>query len=200
MALQMTRWFLPTRILIILLIWTLSISAIHASTLTGSPFESRVYLANQELRLNGMGMRKLLFIDVYAAGLYLAGKTDTPGGVAALGGPKRLQLRMLHSASPDDFIEALLPGIRRNTSPVQQAALVERLAQLERNIRVIGRTAAGDVIDFDYLPEVGTVLSVNGQVRGAAIVGVDFYAAVLSIFVGERPVDAGLKKGLLGLP
>ena len=107
---------------------------------------------------------------------------------------------MLHGAGPDDFIDALLPGIRRNISPAQQAALAERLAELERGIRAIGHTAPGDVIDFDYLPDVGTVLSVNGRSHGLAIAGADFYGAVLGIFVGEHPVDAGLKKGLLGAP
>ena len=172
----------------------------HAATLDGVPFADNVQLAGQQLRLNGLGLRRVLFIKAYAAALYLPGRADTLPVMNSLAGPKRLQLHMLHGADPDDFIEALLPGIRRNASPAQQAALAERLAQLEHNIRAIGHAAPGDVIDFDYLPDTGTVLAVNGHAKGVAIAGVDFYAAVLAIFVGEQPVDAGLKKGLLGMP
>ena len=54
------------------------------------------------------------------------------------------------------------------------------------------------VIDFDYTPDSGTVIAVNGTPRGKPIPGEDFYQAVLRIFLGERPVDASVKRGLLG--
>ena len=182
-----------------LLLAVLAASA-QAATFEGLRFEDSARLAGQDLRLNGLGLRRMLFVKVYAAALYLPAKAGTLAAVAAQAGPKRLQLRMLHAAGPDDFIDALLPGIRNNTSPAQQAALAERLAQLERTIRAIGHTAVGDVIDFDYAVQGSTQLSVNGQAKGAVIAGADFYSAVLGIFVGEQPVDAGLKKGLLGGP
>ncbi len=56
------------------------------------------------------------------------------------------------------------------------------------------------MIDLDYLPETGTTVAVNGVAKGSPIAGADFYAAVLAIFVGARPVDGSLKKGLLGQP
>ena len=56
----------------------------------------------------------------------------------------------------------------------------------------------GDVINFDYAPDSGTRITVNGQPRGNAIPGQDFYAAVIRIWIGDKPVDDGLKKGLLG--
>ncbi len=39
---------------------------------------------------------------------------------------------------------------------------------------------------------------VNGQPRGSAIAGDDFFAAVLRIWIGDKPVDASLKKALVG--
>lgn len=44
----------------------------------------------------------------------------------------------------------------------------------------------------------GTRMVVDGQARGTAIPGEDFYAAVLRIRLGDKLVDAGPKKGLLG--
>ena len=48
------------------------------------------------------------------------------------------------------------------------------------------------------MPDTGTRITVNGQPKGASIPGEDFYAAVLRIWLGDKPVDADLKKGLLG--
>ncbi|HWL72643.1 MAG TPA: chalcone isomerase family protein, partial [Burkholderiaceae bacterium] len=56
----------------------------------------------------------------------------------------------------------------------------------------------GDVINFDYTADGGTRISVNGQPRGEAIPGADFFSAVLRIWLGEKPADEALKKGMLG--
>lgn len=169
-----------------------------AATVEGQRFDDTAPLGNSELRLNGVGLRAVFIIKGYAAGLYLGEKASTWQQVSALAGPKRVQLRMLRHAGPDDFNKALVAGIRKNASEGELAALSERIAQLERTISTLGSTAKGDVINLDYVPQRGTTLSVNGQQKGGEIVGADFYNAVLGIFVGDHPIDARLKKGLLG--
>ncbi|MDO8252877.1 MAG: chalcone isomerase family protein, partial [Rhodoferax sp.] len=77
-----------------------------AATLEGLRFEDSTRLANSELRLNGLGVRAVFIIKGYVAGLYLNEKAATLQEVAAMPGPKRLQLRMLRSAGPDDFNSA----------------------------------------------------------------------------------------------
>ena len=169
-----------------------------AATMEGQVFEDGVRLANRDLRLNGLGIRAVFIIRGYVAGLYLGAKAATPQEVTAMPGPKRLQLRMLRAAGPDDFNSALVAGIRKNASEAELLRLNERIGQLENTITAIGMTETGDVINFDYVPGQGTTLAVNGALRGTAIAGADFYNAVLGIFVGERPVDERLKRGLLG--
>ena len=95
---------------------------------------------------------------------------------------------------------SLVPGIHQNVDTKKVPRLGERINQMERIISSIGNTEAGDVIDFDYLPDVGTTVALNGVRKEVAIVGADFYDAVLGIFVGINPVDERLKRGLLGLP
>lgn len=176
----------------------LAASGAGAATLEGQLFEERIRLVNHELRLNGLGVRAVFIIKGYVAGLYLNEKAATLQEVAAMPGPKRLQLRMLRSAGPDDFNSALVAGIRKNASEAELARLNERIGQLERTIKAIGLTVTGDVINLDYVPDLGTTLAVNGASKGAAIAGADFFTAVLGIFVGDNPVDARLKQGLLG--
>ena len=62
----------------------------------------------------------------------------------------------------------------------------------------VGTVNKGDVVALDLGADGNTRIAINGAVRGSAIVGPDFYSAILRIFIGERPVDQGLKKGLLG--
>ena len=69
---------------------------------------------------------------------------------------------------------------------------------MELTIRGIGATAKGDTITLDYIPELGTRLAVNGSQYGKVLAGADFYEALLSLFIGNKPVDSQLKRGLLG--
>ncbi|MDO8450692.1 MAG: chalcone isomerase family protein [Rhodoferax sp.] len=179
-------------------IFSLTAVSLSAATLEGQSFEDNIKLGSRELRLNGLGLRAVFFIKGYVAGLYLNEKGSTLQEISAMLGPKRLQLRMLRGAGPDDFNSALVSGIRENASVAELAALNRRIAELERLIVATGATVTGDVINFDYVPGFGTTLTVNGVSQGKAIAGADFYNAVLAIFVGDRPVDERLKKGLLG--
>ena len=98
----------------------------------------------------------------------------------------------------DDTIRLSNRDLRpKNTSDAEQIRLGDRIAQLQHTIERIGRTAQGDNITLDYLPEFGTRLAVNGVSQGQAIVGADFFDALLGLFAGYKPVDSRLKKGLL---
>lgn len=172
----------------------------RAAVMEGVQFDDAVKLAGTELRLNGLGMRAVSIIKGYVAGLYLSERAGSLQDVAQAKGPKRLQIRMLREARPEDFNKSLVSGMRRNASPAELQALAERIDQLERIIDGTGGVKKGDTIDLDFVPERGMTLALNGQVRGPGIAGADFYNALLAIFVGDHPVDSRLKRGLLGQP
>lgn len=175
-------------------------TCVPAAVVEGQTVEEAIRLGSSELILNGAGVRAVLIFKGYVAALYLTEKSTTRSAVAQAIGSKRLQLRMLRRASAQDFLDALVPGMHQNVDTKELPRLRERITQMERIISGIGITEAGDVIDFDFSPRVGTTVAVNGVRKGAAIVGADFYDAVLGIFVGAYPVDERLKRGLLGLP
>ena len=171
---------------------------VAAAALEGHAFDDKIRLANTDLQLNGLGLRGVMLIKGYVAGLYLTARASNVTDIAATGGPKRLQLRMLRAASPDAFVDALVGGMRKNSSQPEQRLLEDRVAQLTRFIQAAGAARIGDVVNFDYVPEVGTTLTLNGTLQGNPITGADFYLAVLKVFIGEHPVDRKLKQGLLG--
>ena len=174
--------------------------AARAASIAGVSFEDRIRLADTDLLLNGTGLRAVLTFKGYAAGLYLTQKARTPEQVLATPGAKRVQMKMLLDVEAKEFVKAIDVGIRRNSSEAQQAALKERMAQFDRNVAQIGTVKKGDVVNLDFIPARGLLLTLNGQPRGEPIPGDDLYAGVLKIFIGELPVDKKLKAGLLGTP
>ena len=182
----------------LLLVAMLASTPASSATLEGMRFDDSIQLNSTELKLNGLGLRAVLFIRGYVAGLYLTEKSTVANEVLASTGPKRIQLRMLREANAEDFNKALVSGMRRNATEAELIVLRDRLAQLEQVIDSIGTVRKGDTITLDYVSERGMTLAVNGAVKGPSIHGADFYRTLLEIFVGDHPVDPRLKKGLLG--
>ncbi|WP_439891995.1 chalcone isomerase family protein [Ralstonia sp. 25C] len=167
-------------------------------SIEGVPFDDAARVAGRELLLNGTGLRAVFVIKGYVAGLYLPERAKNAAVILGMKGPKRLQIHPLRDVGADTFIRALNDGIHRNQTEIQMQKLADRLTQLEDTMRQIGSTKRGDTINFDYAPEAGTTISINGVARAKPIPGEDFYQAVLSIFIGNYPVDRDLKSGLLG--
>jgi hypothetical protein len=166
-------------------------------TIAGVSFGGRAEVGGQQLRLNGVGLRASSVIKGFAAGLYLLEPSNNTEQVLHTPGPKRLRMRMLIDVPIQVFTHAVHKGIRRNVPEAEQNALLERMGAFDAILLAVGKVFDGDVIDLDYLPGSGLVIAVNGKPRGAPIPGEDLYAALMLVFIGERPVDARLKAGLL---
>lgn len=167
-------------------------------TLEDQTFPGDARVAGTSLQLNGVGMRAAFIYKVYLAGLYLPARAATGTAVFAETGPKRLQVRMLMDGPSDEFAKAFTGGIAKRTPADQVAAMRDRIDAFDRTLRSIGDVKKGDVVNLDYAPAVGLTMTVNGKPVGAPVPGSDLYAALLNIFVGDRPVDAKMKAGMLG--
>jgi hypothetical protein len=174
--------------------------ATRSITVEGTTFAGDITLAGAALQLNGVGLRAVAWLRGYAAGLYLPAKAGTTSAVLAQPGPKRLQLRLFLDVDAEEFVKAFHKGVARNTPAADAARLAERMVRFDAQVRSLGKLRKRDVIDLDFVPGRGLVLSRNGTVRGEAIAGDDLYAAMLRCFLGERPADPEMKIGLLGGP
>ncbi len=164
----------------------------------GQKFEPTVQVGGQTLNLNGVGLRRRAIFKVYVAGLYVAQKSASASALINDKGARRVALRMLRDVDADSFIDSFNDGLKNNLSEAQLTALKPQIDSLAATLKSIGEAKKGDAIDFDYTPDAGTRISVNGQPRGTAIPGGDFFAAVLRIWLGDKPADESLKKGMLG--
>jgi Chalcone isomerase-like len=173
-------------------------SSAGAMQVAGVDVPERVQLADAVLELNGAGVRRAYFLEVYVASLYLPARQKDALTVLNLRGNKRLQMVMLMSASSQDFNKAMVKGMRRNSSDDEFQRLQSRVHEFEHIINSYGAVKRGDVIGIDHIEGKGTVVSVNGQARATPIAGEDFYNKILEIFLGTHVSDAALKQKLLG--
>ena len=164
----------------------------------GARYDGSIVLGGEPLVLNGVGVRKRFVFDIYVGGLYVAKKAARTEELVGQPGPKRVALRFLRDVEGELFVNSLHVGLKANHSEAELARWQGQVDVLTTTIKTIALARRGDTVYFDYTPQDGTRVSVNGVTRGPLIPGEDFYAAVLRVWLGEIPADAGLKKGMLG--
>ena len=175
---------------------TIGISgAARAGEKAGVTMPDTVQVAGKTLMLNGMGVREATFLnlDVYVAGLYLEQKSSDPSQILASPGAKRLVLHFVRDVSKGKITDAWSEGYKKNaTVPREQLQpQIDRLNGMMRDFK------KGDEMTFDFVPGVGVMVSVGGQVP-TVLPGDDFARSTLAIWLGAKPPNGGLKNGLLG--
>jgi hypothetical protein len=173
-------------------------AAAQAVDVEGVKFEPSIQLGGATLPLNGAGLRKRAIFKVYAAGLYVPQKSNSAAALLAQKGPRRVQIGMLRDVDADTFAASLNEGLRNNLTDAQYAAIKAQAESLTATLKAAGEAKKGDAIFFEFLPDSGTRVVINGKPVGNPIAGEDFFTAVLRIWLGDKPADADLKKALLG--
>jgi hypothetical protein len=166
-----------------------------AATVKGVSFPDAATVGGRECRLVGVGVRTKIVISVYLGALYLA--TPTGDAVAAIAAdePKRIVMHFVHSKVGAEAIrEAWRDGFAANSG----AALPQLKERLDRFCGWFDADLLkGEQVVLSYVPGQGTEVTVKGTARGV-IEGADFMKALWAVWLGEKPADSGLKKGMLG--
>ena len=166
----------------------------------GVKVEEKVKVANQELILNGSGIRYAAagLVRVYVASLYLPQKSTTSAQIAALKGAKRMHLNLLRDINANDFSKGLMGGMRANVPAVEQQKHFDALLKLGAIFGQIPSLKKGETITVDSIPGTGTVVLVNGKKVGESFPDETFFPALLQIWLGPKPIEDSLKPVLLG--
>jgi hypothetical protein len=164
----------------------------RAVEIEGVHFADRYRWQETELYLNGVGLlRYRVFIKGYAAALYLGEQVGPEQALDRV--PRRLEIEYFWSIPADKLAQAMFEGIARNVD----AQMLERLrAPIQQFSALYEDVEPGDRYTLTYIPGVGTELALNGTRKGL-IAGDDFSAALFSIWLGERALDAALRERLL---
>lgn len=164
-----------------------------AGELAGVTLPDTTLVGDTKLNLNGMGLRKKLWVKVYVGALYVKERSSDPSKLLAADTPRQMVMHFLYEVGSDKLIEAWKEGFAGN-SAAALPALQQRLDQfcaLWRTMKV------GESAVMTYVPGAGTKLEVGGKELGV-ISGKDFADALLAVWVGDKPPTTDLKKGILG--
>lgn len=167
-------------------------------TVAGVQYEHDFELRGARLHLNGAGVRYYGPFKVYAAGLYLARQASTPEDALAQPGPKRIAVTMLREIEANELGRMFTRSVQDNLEKASVARLIPGLLRMSQIFSDHKRLQAGDSFTLDWVPGVGTIVSVRGVPQGEPFREPEFYAALMRIWLGPVPVDWKLKESLLG--
>jgi hypothetical protein len=174
----------------------LAVPGLQAAEVAGIKIDEQLKIGSNELVLNGAGLRSKLFFKVYVAAFYVSQKSATAGLLLDAGTPRRMSLRLLRDLDADTLYGALRDGLKDNNSEAELATLKAAIDQFAGIMKKIGNARSGDTVAIDFTGD-GVGVSLNGEGRGK-VLSAPFGRALLKVWLGENPVDASLKKALLG--
>lgn len=183
------------RFMIVVCVLFMMVGTVSASDIAGVNFPDTMKADEVDLVLNGLGLRKKVFIKVYAAGLYLQKKNRDPASIIKADEAMAFRMHFIYDGvSSEKLIAAWNEGFAN--------ALKKNVAPLRKEIDTFNsyfttEAKKNDVYDIVYVPEKGVTVTIKGKTMGT-IEGLAFKQALFAIWLGEVPADAGLKDGLLG--
>jgi hypothetical protein len=167
--------------------------------ISGVKVEDSAEVRGAKLPLNGVGIRYKGPFKVYVAGLYAGKKASTLDDLVNQPGPKRMQITMVRDIEANEFGKLLTRGVEDNTSKSEMTKLIPGLFRMGQLFSEHKKLVAGDSFSIDWVPGVGTTITIKGKPQVEPFKEPEFYKALMGIWLGPVPADFKLKDALLGL-
>jgi hypothetical protein len=152
-----------------------------------------VQVGGKTLVLNGLGLRTKAIFKIYVAGLYLEQKSSDANAIIKADAPKQIVMKFVHGASKSQMSDAFDESFKDNSPD----AMKTMKADIDRLLAALEPVKTGDQMVFTYVPGTGTTLAINGSDK-LTIAGPAFGPVLFSVWLGPKPPNADLKKGMLG--
>ena len=166
--------------------------------ISGVKLDDSVEVRGSRLQLNGAGIRYKAVFKVYVAALYLEKKAATPEEVFAAPGSKRISITMLREIDSNELGKSFTKAFEENAARNEMSRLIPGLLKMSQVFSDQKKMLPGENFTLDWIPGTGTVISVKGKPQGEPVKEIEFYNAMLRIWLGTKPADWKLKEELLG--
>ncbi len=170
-----------------------SVANLRAASLAGVTLPDTAQAGNTTLVLNGLGLRKKAVFKVYVAGLYLEQKSSDAGAIINANGPRRIVMHFVRGVSKSQLADAFDESFKNNSPDASKTVKPD----IDRFLGALEPVKEGDQMVLTYLPGAGTTVAINGKEK-LAIATPAFAPVLFSVWLGPKPPNADLKKGLLG--
>ena len=147
------------------------------------------------LVLNGAGIRKKAFFELYVAALYLNKKSDNEKKIIASSEPMIIELIITSAlVGSKEMKEAVDEGFKNSVSPEELTRLSSRIEEFTSAFSR-EEIKKGDI--FQFSAHEGSLTAVKNGKDLLSIDGEDFKSGLFGIWLGAQPADKNLKKSLL---
>jgi hypothetical protein len=183
------------RLLVYLLPVLLIAQVAQAREVAGVDIPDTMDASGTQLALNGAGIRKKMFMNIYVGGLYLIKPDRDASRIIAADDPMAIRLHIVSGlVSSEAMEEATREGYEHSTggNPGQFTDEIEAFIAVFKE-----PITEGDVFEIVHAPDEGLRIYKNGTFKGVVDGGLPFKKATFGIWLGEKPADSGLKKGML---
>ena len=157
-------------------------------------FPQNITIKSQDLQLKGTGTRVRMLMDMYTLGLYIKDVNMDDSAIVSNDEATVIRLNIISRLlTSDKMVKAIQKGFEVSTQG--------NTASIQTGIDIIGdlvfsnEIEKNDVYQFAYHPDLGTVVSKNGQ-ELASIKGYAFKKALWGVWFGQDPIDKKLKERL----
>ena len=173
--------------------------AANAATVAGVELEESISVDEGEgLVLNGAGIRTRLILKLYVGSLYVTEAMKGADAQDIISADEDMLVQMnIRSKllTRKKMVAAINSGLRKstgnNTAPIQ-----EQISAMESALDEA--LTPGDVLQISYNAQTGiTTMIKNGESK-AEMSGLEFKQAMFGIWLSDAPVQAKLKKAMLG--
>jgi hypothetical protein len=153
-----------------------------------------VSAGQKTLSLNGAGIRKAYtFVKVYVGALYTEKKSLSTDELLKDPGDKLVRMIfVMKKVEKEKIVDAFSEGFSKNSPAVAGTADAKAFLSW-----FTADFVAGDTVDISLAADGTVSATQNGKTLGT-MRNPALARAVLLNWVGEKPADAGLKKGMLG--
>ncbi len=150
----------------------------------------------RQLILNGAGLRELLWVDIYACGLYLHRPNTDPVDIVDRNETMIMRMDILSKAvSHDKMVKAFYKGFIDGNSKDTIEKYGREIDVFLKHIEGL-KLKVGDKVDVVYEPSIGVSLYLNYNKVGT-VGNLGFKKAIFNIWLSDNPVDKSLHKELL---
>lgn len=187
---------MKTRFSILLLLLTLGFNANAQLAVDDVLLAPDLKLGNKQVTLNGGGLRKKFFLNIYVAGLYLSNGSSDAQEIVKADEAMSIQLHIVSDMiTSSQMISSMEDGFKKSTGGTHEKFRTE--IDLLTSI-FSGQIKQGDYYDITYSPDTGVGVYKNGNLN-ASFGDLEFKKALWGIWLGDDPVDSKLKKEMLNL-
>ncbi|WP_019038160.1 chalcone isomerase family protein [Psychroflexus tropicus] len=179
-----------------LLLFFVLTSTFSQTKIAGVELPATYQIKDQNLRLNGAGVREKFWMDLYAGGLYVSSKLSSGKEVLNADSPMVIKIHIVSGLiSSDKMSSAVEEGFENST----KGHLEELRVKIDKFKSFFSEEInKNDVFDIAYSPADGIMVFKNNKELGH-IEGYKFKKALFGIWFGDQPADKDLKEGMLNI-